>query len=86
MCRYIKSCILVFTCCLWMGSAHLLQAVDGSEQRPSQQESPQKRPSFHVSSESFHFGEVVEGSVVTHDFIVKNTGSEILEIKNVKPG
>lgn len=34
----------------------------------------------------FVFKPVMEGQEVVHDFVIKNDGKALLEIKNVKPG
>lgn len=43
-------------------------------------------PSIQVSNPVFDFGEVMEGSEVTHDFVVKNDGKGTLRIEQVRPG
>ncbi|MEW6185361.1 MAG: hypothetical protein AB1585_06440 [Thermodesulfobacteriota bacterium] len=43
-------------------------------------------PSIQIPMADFHFGEVKEGTLMSHDFPVKNTGSAILEILQVRPG
>lgn len=40
-------------------------------------------PKIEISPSYFDFGEIEYGQVVEHTFKVKNTGSEILEIKRV---
>jgi len=42
--------------------------------------------SIHIPETNYDFGEVEEGTVVSHEFIVKNTGPDPLEIKEVRPG
>ncbi len=42
-------------------------------------------PSMVISESKFDFGEVDEGSVVSHDFIVKNNGGADLQIIKVSP-
>lgn len=34
----------------------------------------------------FDFGEILEGGEVLHEFLVKNSGSEVLRIDQVRPG
>jgi len=34
----------------------------------------------------FDFGEIVEGEVVVHDFSIRNTGTDALQIDQVRPG
>jgi Protein of unknown function (DUF1573) len=43
-------------------------------------------PAMYLPETAYDFGEVEEGTVVTHDFAVKNTGPVPLEIKEVRPG
>ena len=43
-------------------------------------------PRLVMDETSFHFQEVDEGTVLEHDFIVKNAGNQALEIKKVVPG
>lgn len=43
-------------------------------------------PSIQVPVPDFNFGERDEGQSVTHEYQIKNTGSALLEIKDVQPG
>lgn len=43
-------------------------------------------PSLETPFPDYDFGEVEEGSILTHDYLIKNTGLGILEIVNVRPG
>ena len=43
-------------------------------------------PSLEAPSPDYDFGEVEEGSILSHDYLIKNTGPGILEIFNVRPG
>jgi hypothetical protein len=43
-------------------------------------------PVLHIPAPEFDFGEVVEGSMVSHDFVIKNNGTSSLEIKDIRPG
>jgi hypothetical protein len=43
-------------------------------------------PLLQLPIADFDFGELAEGVTVTHAFIVKNTGSEVLKIIDVRPG
>jgi len=45
-----------------------------------------KQPAITFDAIQFDAGEVWEGDIVTHSFIVKNTGKAELSISNVKPG
>ena len=53
------------------------------------QEEPQsseEQPTISFDNTTYDAGEVYEGDTVTHTFTVKNTGTAVLNIKNVKPG
>ena len=43
-------------------------------------------PQLKVSEPSHDFGEVAEGETVSHEFILQNTGTEALQIADVRPG
>ena len=43
-------------------------------------------PLMVLQEGEFNFGQVKEGSSITHDFVVMNLGDETLEIKKVSPG
>ena len=47
--------------------------------------SAQEAPRMQLSETSFDFKEVPEGSIVSHDFIVWNTGNTVLKIDQVGP-
>lgn len=42
--------------------------------------------SIQIDETTHNFGEAVEGAEVMHSFIVKNTGSDVLKIEQVRPG
>ena len=48
--------------------------------------SAQNYPQISFNSTQYDVGEVYEGDVIAHDFIVKNTGTALLDITEVKPG
>ncbi|MGD9213101.1 MAG: hypothetical protein PVI90_20130 [Desulfobacteraceae bacterium] len=43
-------------------------------------------PSAHFSELNYEFEAVAEGIKATHDFIVKNKGTAVLKIENVRTG
>ncbi len=43
-------------------------------------------PSIRLSETDYHFKEVEEGTILSHDYLVKNTGSATLQILDVRPG
>ncbi len=44
------------------------------------------QPKFVVPEPTFNFGDLDANTVVNHDFILRNEGKGVLEIKDVKPG
>jgi len=44
------------------------------------------QPVLFIEQRQYDAGEVWEGDIVSHSFIVKNTGKAELNISNVKPG
>ena len=52
----------------------------------TEQTSPAEKPVISFDAIIHNAGEVWEGDVVTHDFIVRNTGTAQLLIGGVKPG
>ena len=43
-------------------------------------------PRLQISETTFDFKEAFEGEKVSHDFMVKNTGKAVLNIKEVRRG
>lgn len=43
-------------------------------------------PKLVMKQKEFHFGDVAEGDVLSHEFVVSNEGDAVLQIQNVKPG
>ena len=43
-------------------------------------------PQLTVPEPSHDFGEAAEGEVVSHEFTILNTGTEALQIADVRPG
>lgn len=43
-------------------------------------------PRLVIEEREFDFGQVKQGSRITHNFTILNRGDEILEIKKVSPG
>ena len=66
-----------------------LFAQNGLAAKPGRAAAPsdvQGQPSIHVGETTFDFGEVMEGTDVEHDYIVRNTGTGVLGIERVKVG
>ena len=53
---------------------------------PEEAQSSEEQPTISFDNTTYDAGEVWEGDIVTHSFTVKNTGTAVLNIKNVKPG
>lgn len=45
-----------------------------------------KAPNVEIPEPTYHFSGLYEGEMVEHDFIIKNTGNDTLNIISVKPG
>ena len=67
----------------------MIKATVKRKQVETIQEEPQsseEQPTISFDNTTYDAGEVWEGNIVTHTFTVKNTGTAVLNIKNVKPG
>ena len=55
---------------------------------PKQQTAVAKaQPSIQVKESDYNFGEIMEGTPeIEHEFIVRNTGKEVLKIERVQTG
>jgi hypothetical protein len=69
--------------------------VKGSNITPVKPESVEKQsgqtasgnqPRIAIDSASYNIGEIWEGEDIIHSFVLKNTGTAQLDIKNVKAG
>ena len=56
--------------------------VESTQGQPSEE----NQPTISFDNISYDAGDVWEGDTVSHTFVVKNTGTAVLNIKNVKPG
>ena len=84
--RPLKWCVPLFLLCLWMPALLMGGVVDSHAQTGSSStEESRDVPLMVISETRFDFGEVDEGSEVSHDFIVKNTGKAELRINKVSP-
>ena len=64
----------------------LAGAADAPAQAPPSKSAPAAAPSIVIEESTFDFGTAAEGSVITHEFKVENTGSGVLTIDRVRPG
>ena len=49
------------------------------------QEEKDKGPKISIDAPAFNLGEIDEGTPITHTYIIKNTGTEVLKIEKVQP-
>lgn len=73
--KTIVCAAMVFFLC----GAPLLAAEEGVDV-------PQEAPAITFASTEYKFESVLEGDLITHQYIFKNTGTQNLEIKQVKVG
>lgn len=62
------------------------RVVEDTQGQSSEEQSSEEQPTISFDNTTYDAGEVWEGNMVTHTFTVKNTGTAVLNIKNVKPG
>ena len=62
------------------------RAVENTQEQSAEEQSSEEQPKISFDTTAYDAGEVWEGDTVTHTFTVKNTGTAVLNIKNVKPG
>ena len=91
--RHIMSVVSGFCwiALLIFGVASQGLAAEGQNLKPSAGESQgaaqsTEGPRILIEETVHDFGEVYEGTTVDHGFIVKNTGSAVLNISQVRPG
>ncbi len=86
----LKLLLLLISWIAWAGCAGAAASTVGAEteQPAPHQEGGRilKTPAIEVVESAYDFGEAFEGEMVSHDFKVKNTGLEALEINQVRPG
>lgn len=77
-------------CCLVVGAVTAVgcetKKSDSSETSPTQSatSTPAEAPKIQVDNPSHDFGTIVEGDVVKHTFVIKNTGNAPLKIDKVR--
>jgi hypothetical protein len=94
----IKKCFcFIFVCCFLSAapSVHVSLAAGGAAETNAGLQkgrdakgnvSAQNIPHISFDAAEYDVGEVFEGAIVVHQFIVKNTGTAQLDISDVKPG
>jgi hypothetical protein len=89
VCLTLMVCFLngLWTFQVWAEEAGQQGAAAVKKSKPQQEQaSSAEKPRISFDAITYDAGEVWEGDVVSHDFIVKNTGTSELSIKSVKPG
>ena len=96
MCNLGKCVCVTFMVCflsslvtfqIWAEEALKQGAAAGDNSKSQKEEAISSgQPSLSFDAITYDAGEVWEGDVVAHDFVVKNTGTSELVIKSVKPG
>jgi hypothetical protein len=76
--------LMIAFCFLFLPFSNQLSADDKREEETESVLS--KQPQIAIDAVKHDAGEVWEGDVVSHDFVVKNTGTSELTISRVKPG
>jgi hypothetical protein len=87
--RWLAPYVCALVLCWWLGGASAAGPSGNVSQpapAPAAAAGEAAGPTIHVPESTFDFGEVAEGSQVSHDFTVLNTGKETLEIHQVSPG
>jgi hypothetical protein len=91
--RHVKSVVTMFfwAALLFLCVAPQESAAQGQSPKPSAGESRDgaqatEGPRILIEETVYDFGEVYEGTTVDHGFTVKNTGSAVLNISQVRPG
>ncbi len=74
MCFKIKTVLLLFFILFFSLSAIC------------KEQKTEKIPKAVINNPVFEFPPVVDGTIITHDFIIYNKGSATLEIIKIKPG
>jgi len=91
-----KKCFFLLLICIFVisFSFHELGAKEPKKLSPQQQKlgnkqkepSKENQPQIYLDSTKYDVGEISEDDEIKHTFIIKNTGTAMLEIQNVKAG
>lgn len=79
---YRRRCATMLTLLLVLTGAVFAQESTGSSGESEQS----KRPKLIIEATEYSFGEVKQGTQISHSFIVRNAGTADLEIRSVRPG
>ena len=79
----VRNCICLFAMVLFLSVPLAFQVW---AEPPQEQAVSAEKPRISFDATKHDAGEVWEGDVVSHSFVVKNTGTAELTINKVKPG
>ena len=80
----------ILVLCMWIQVAQAAESPAAKNTQPKpgspQATASQEAGAIQISETVFDFGEIVEGTEVTHQFNVSNSGKGDLQIDQVRPG
>jgi hypothetical protein len=78
--------IWIVTLCACVVGLPLNEGAAAADKAGSPPAVSQQKASIEIPKKEHSFGEALEGSEVSHDFVVRNTGNAVLQIEQVRPG
>lgn len=81
--KTLKIAVCMLTCIAWLGASPASGQTAGAESKKPEVKVLQEFAAIELPETSFDFGEILEGTEVKHDFLVKNTGTSPLQVRNV---
>lgn len=79
--HFLKAFLCLLIGCSWIPLAHAAESPASSGATAAK-----AAPAIEIPEASYNFGAVQQGQTIEHDFVVKNTGTAPLHIKQVRPG
>jgi hypothetical protein len=86
MIKIFKWSFVVLILLFWINFACAAEQAGKAPEQTAAPETARGAPAISIPETSHDFGEIGEGTPVSHDFLVKNTGNATLEIQKVQPG
>lgn len=77
---------LIVVLCACLSSLPLNEGATAAGKAATPPTVSKEKASIEIPEKEYNFGEALEGSEVSHDFVVKNSGSAMLQIEQVRPG
>ncbi|MCK8603663.1 DUF1573 domain-containing protein [Syntrophobacteraceae bacterium DRH4] len=84
--RTFKSCIALYLLLLATGFWADAQVQAAQPETKLGSANTGQGPTLQLPETQFDFGEASETGEVAHDFVVRNTGTQVLQIQQVRPG